>query len=77
MLIDCDPRKTVFRGPSTFGVSLAFVTTNIGSLGFTKHTVLIKHSQYVLITGKDSFHKKIKNIFDTDQNLVIHIDPLH
>ena len=44
-LIDCDRRKTVFTGPSTVVVSLAFATTNIGSLGFPKHTVFIKHSQ--------------------------------
>ena len=52
MPIDCVPRKTVFRGPLIVGVSLAFVTTNIGSLGFMKHTVFIKHSQQVLITRK-------------------------
>ena len=45
MLIDCVPRKRVFRGPLTVGVSLAFVTTNIGSIGFMKHTVFVKHSQ--------------------------------
>ena len=45
MLIDCVPRKRVFRGPLTVGVSLAFVTTNIGSLGFMKHTVFVKHSK--------------------------------
>ena len=32
-------------GLSTVDVSLAFATTNISSLGFTKHTVFIKHSQ--------------------------------
>ena len=45
-IIDCDRRKTVFTGPSTVVVSLAFATTNIiGSLGFPKHTVFIKRSQ--------------------------------
>ena len=44
-LIDCDPRKTIFTGPSTVVVSLS---------------------------SQDSFHKKIRNIFDTDQNQVIH-----
>ena len=44
-LIDCDRRKTVLTGPSTVVVSLAFATTNIGSLGFPKHTVFMKHSQ--------------------------------
>ena len=40
ILIDCVTCKTVFKGPSAVGVSLAFATTKIGSLGFTKHTVL-------------------------------------
>ena len=62
-LIDYDCRKTVFTGPSTVVVSLAFATTNIGSLGFPKHTVFIKLDQ------NQGPH--------TDQNQGIHIDPLH
>ena len=47
-LIDCDRCKTVFTAPSTVVVSLAFATTNIGSLGFLKHTVHQAQSKNVL-----------------------------
>ena len=66
--------KQYLEDPSTFGVLLPFATTVIGSLGLTKHTVFIKHIgvNYFKINAKIAvrihFIKKIKNIFDTDQN---------
>ena len=37
--------SSVFCGPSTVDVSLEFVSGNIDSLGYTKHTVSLGHSQ--------------------------------
>ena len=74
--------KQYLEDPSTFGVLLPFATTIIGSLGFTKHTVFIKHIgvNYFKINAKIAvrihFIKKIKNIFDTDQNKNILTDVL-
>ena len=45
-------QKAHYMTVKSVDVSLAFATTNIDRLGFTKHTVFIKHSQQGLITSK-------------------------
>ena len=73
--------KQYLEDPSTVGVLHTFATTIISSLGFTKHTVFIKQSigvNYFKINAKIAvrihFTKKIRNIFDTDQNKNIFTD---
>ena len=72
-----DPRLLLFHSPLPQQTLVVLGSRNILSSSSTVKKCFKINTKNVKICSQDSFNKKIKNIFDTDQNQGIHIDPLH